>query len=71
MLYARCPSCGKSLSQLVIKYEEELKQICDNPSTSLMEKKTEKIKLINNLGLKRYCCKTRMLTFIDSINIII
>ena len=71
MLYARCPTCGKSLSQYVIPYEEELSKICDNPSLSKLEKDKEKSKLINNLGFKRYCCKMRMLTFIDSINIIL
>lgn len=70
MLYPRCPTCGKILANLEIDYEEAKKKICDNISLNEEQKNAEKEKLVNSLGLERYCCKTRILKYLDVINII-
>ena len=71
MLYIRCPSCGKSLAHIQIPYEEAKEEICNNPNLSLKEKHEAKIKLVNSFGLKRYCCKTRLLTYLDTVQFIV
>lgn len=70
MLYPRCPTCGKNLSNIEIPYEEAKQKICDNPSLTDEQKDTAKQKLVNSLGLERYCCKTRLLTYLDVVRII-
>ena len=70
MLYVRCPTCGKKLAHLEIQYEEAKEKICNNPSLTQTQKDDAKKKLVNSLGLDRYCCKTRLLTYLDTVHII-
>jgi DNA-directed RNA polymerase subunit N (RpoN/RPB10) len=70
MLYPRCPTCGKKLSHLELKYEDKLEDILNNPKLTENQKNVEKQKLVNSLGLTRYCCKTRIITYLDTIKII-
>ena len=70
--YMTCPSCGFFLGKITEKYEIEKEKICSNP-TSLQEKKDEEMsKLITSsmfveLGLKRYCCKMRLMSYKDMV----
>jgi DNA-directed RNA polymerase subunit N (RpoN/RPB10) len=70
MLYARCPSCGLKLADKEVAYEKGLLMICDNPKLSDDERDKQKRILVNSLGLKRWCCKQRALTYIDLIKIV-
>lgn len=70
MLYLRCPSCGTKLANHELEYEEKLKQICNNPNLSDKQEREAKEKLVNSFGLKRYCCKTRLMSYVDVIKII-
>lgn len=70
MLYPRCPTCGKKLSNIEVNYEEAKEKICNNPSLNKEQKNEAKQKLVNSLGLDRYCCKTRLLTYLDTVRII-
>ena len=65
MLYLTCPTCGYFLGQKVIKYEEEKEKICFNPKLTPEEREHELSKLLCSLGLRRYCCKMRMMTYKD------
>jgi DNA-directed RNA polymerase subunit N (RpoN/RPB10) len=58
-----CPSCGYLLGQDVIKYESEKNKICSNPKLTQDEKDEKMSVLHKSLGLKRYCCKTRIMTY--------
>lgn len=65
MLYITCPTCGYFLGQKNISYEEGKQKICANPELSAEQKEKEITKLLLSLGLKRYCCKMRMMTYKD------
>ena len=70
MLYPRCPTCGKVLANLEIDYNEAKNKICNNSSLNEEQQNAEKEKLINSLGLERYCCKTRVLKYLNLIDFI-
>lgn len=70
MWYTRCPSCGTNLAHLELDYEKAKQKICDNPKLTEEQKNEQKSKLVNSLGLVRYCCKSRVLTCLDTVNII-
>ena len=65
MLYITCPTCGYFLAQKTLEYEQGKEQICTNPKLSSEEKEKELTKLLLGLGLRRYCCKMRMMTYKD------
>lgn len=65
MLYMTCPTCGYFLGQKTIQYEQGKIAICANPNLSGSEREKELSKLLLGLGLKRYCCKMRMMTYKD------
>ena len=66
----RCPTCGTLLGDIQLKYEEDTKKI-DSSNLSVDDKNNEKAKILNTYGLDRYCCKTRILGYVDIVNIII
>lgn len=71
MLYIRCPTCNRLLGHLQLPFETKLHKIMENDKLSEDEKITAKQELINNeLGNIRYCCKTRLLTYIDVVKIV-
>ena len=65
MLYITCPTCGYFLGQKNLEYEEGKQKICTNPNISAEEKEKATSKLLLSLGLRRYCCKMRMMTYKD------
>lgn len=71
MLYSACPTCGTLLADKQLDYEEKLKKICDNPKLSQEDKDKQKMELINSMGLERYCCKMKLMTYVDLIKIVI
>ena len=71
MLYIVCPTCGYFLGQKTLEYEEGKKTICSNPKLTAEEKEKELSKLLLGLKLKRYCCKMRMMTYKDIVEIIL
>jgi DNA-directed RNA polymerase subunit N (RpoN/RPB10) len=71
MLYPKCPTCGKLFADIVLVYEEEMTKICNNPNLNSKQKDEGKAKLINSLGLERYCCKMRLISYIDMAELLI
>lgn len=71
MLYITCPTCNYFLGKKTIKFEENKQNIIDNPKYSNEEKEELISKLVLSLNLKRYCCKMRIMSYKDIINIII
>ena len=70
----RCFTCGKVLSDKWNYYckEVEKKQEQEsvlNVNSKTMQKTTEG-KVLDALGLKRYCCRRMMISHVDLINII-
>ena len=70
MIYLKCPSCGTVIGNRQIMYENGLSEIMDNKNTNNTEKLELKTKLLNELGLSRYCCKMRVITYINLPNIV-
>ena len=71
MLYITCPTCGYFLGQKTLEHEEGKYKICSNPKINQEEREKELSKLLLGLGLKRYCCKMRMMTYKDIVQDII
>ena len=69
MLYPKCPSCKTILANKQLIFEAEMKKICEK---KLSDDQQDKLKreLLDKLELKRYCCRQRMLTYTDLIDII-
>ena len=71
MLPPNCFTCGMLMSDIELEYEKKLVEIENNASLTPEQKNERKIKLIDSLGLKRYCCRMRLLGYVDKVNIII
>jgi DNA-directed RNA polymerase subunit N (RpoN/RPB10) len=71
MLYFKCPTCRTILSNRQIPYEKGLEKIINDKSLTETQKEEEKRKLVNSLGLKRYCCKMRLMTYTRKVKIIL
>jgi DNA-directed RNA polymerase subunit N (RpoN/RPB10) len=65
MIYATCPTCGFLLASKANEYEEKKKEICDNPNLNIEEQEIKIQELIYSLGIRRYCCKMRLMTCKD------
>jgi DNA-directed RNA polymerase subunit N (RpoN/RPB10) len=65
MLYPTCPTCGYFLGQHTEEWERISDEICNNPKFSEEEKGIKKQELLLSLGIDRYCCKMRMMTYKD------
>tara|TARA_B100000902_G_scaffold396420_1_gene457371 strand:- start:10743 stop:10958 length:216 start_codon:yes stop_codon:yes gene_type:complete len=71
MLYPVCPTCQFILADKQIPYEKGYEKIINNDKLSNEKKQNEIEELLNNLGLIRYCCRMRMISFIDQSKLII
>jgi len=70
MLYLTCPTCGYCLGNKQLQLEEQKRKICENPELSTEDKEQMIKKAINDLKLRRYCCKMRFISYIDQVQII-
>lgn len=75
----RCLTCGKVIGDLYNAYQREIKKETSTGDTSTSDtinmstkkiEKTHRGKVMDKLGLKRYCCRRHMLSHVDLINII-
>jgi len=57
--------CGYPLCVVSNKFRTERQKICNNLELSESEKAEEISKLINSLGLRRYCCKMTLMTCVE------
>ena len=75
MLPPRCFTCGHVLADLEIEYEEGLNQIDNNNKLTDDQRSELKRKLVNKLlpgrWSKRYCCRARLLSYVDLIKVVI
>jgi DNA-directed RNA polymerase subunit N (RpoN/RPB10) len=70
MLPMRCFTCGTLLGDIQLFHERDIKKI-DSSKLSDDEKNKKKEELINTYGLELYCCRTRLLGYVDIVNEII
>lgn len=75
MLPPRCFTCGHVLADLELEYEDGIQQIDNNIKLNDEQKAEAKRKLVNKLlpgrWTKRYCCRTRLLSYVDLIKVVI
>jgi len=75
MLPPRCFTCGHVLANLELEFEDKLQQIDNNVNMSTEDKSKAKRELVNQLlpdrWKKRYCCRARLLSYVDLINVVI
>lgn len=70
MIYIRCPSCGSFIGNRQYEYDQQVKEIESDPKLDNDEKNKKKTDVINSLGLQNYCCKMRVITYIDLTTVI-
>lgn len=61
MIYPKCPTCRTKLSNKELLYRAKLEEICNNDKLTHIEKDKLKKKILDDLELKRYCCRMRMM----------
>jgi DNA-directed RNA polymerase subunit N (RpoN/RPB10) len=66
-----CPTCGYFIGQKILEYETGKETICLNSKLSQADKEKEISKLLLSLNLRRYCCKMRIMTYKDIVQIIL
>jgi DNA-directed RNA polymerase subunit N (RpoN/RPB10) len=69
----RCFTCGRVMADIVDYYENEKANIEENKKIDKLYKNFEKIHtahILDNLGLKRYCCRRNLIANIDMMEII-
>ena len=70
----RCFTCGKVIADKWNYYCKEVAKKQDNESVLNVNSKnmqtTVEGKVLDKLGLKRYCCRRMMISHVDLINII-
>ena len=73
----RCMTCGKVIGNLYQEYLKRTKDYTDEHTelntidmNSKVVQKTKKGVVMDELGLKRYCCRRHLLTHVDLIDII-
>jgi len=71
MLYLSCPTCNKFLGEKTFEWETKSDEICSNPNLTIEEKEEKKQELLLSLGLRRYCCKMRMMSYVKLVDIIL
>jgi len=68
----RCMNCGNVLADKWLFYQQKVKELRGSTTPIYMDGKsipdTAELKVLNHLGLKRYCCRKHMLTHVDLID---
>lgn len=69
MLYFKCPTCRTLLANKQLVYEKRLAEIC-NSNKSKEEKNKLKQQLLDEIELKRECCRMRMMGYVKLIDVV-
>jgi DNA-directed RNA polymerase subunit N (RpoN/RPB10) len=69
----RCFTCGKVMADISDYYDKEKNKLEETNDVDSAYKNFEKIhtgKILDSLGLKRYCCRRNLIANIDMMDII-
>ena len=69
----RCFTCGRVMADICDYYEIEKAKIEENKNIDPMYKNFDKIHtghILDELGLKRYCCRRNLIANIDMMHVI-
>lgn len=64
MIYAVCPTCGFCLADKEVPYTTQWSRVVLNPKLSDADKQQARRKILDELGVRRYCCRMRMMSSI-------
>ena len=68
----RCMNCGNVLADKWLYYQQKVKELRGSTTPIYMDgtsiPDTAELKVLNHLGLTRYCCRKHMLTHVDLID---
>lgn len=70
MLPPVCITCGFLLADKQLLYERQY-ELIKNENLSEDKKMIKIIKLLHDLGIKRYCCRSRIISYVDQAKLII
>lgn len=71
MEYMTCPTCGYCIGNKSIEFNKKKEEICCDKSLSEEEQEKKIQKVLMKLGLRRYCCRFRLMTCVDLSKIIV
>ena len=71
MLPPLCVTCGRLFADIELDYEKGKLEIENDTTLDQKQIKEKNCMLLNNLKIFRYCCRSRVLTYVDTIKIII
>ena len=70
MLYPVCPTCKMLLADKQIPYEKAMEDL-SNKNLSDKQISEERQKLFQKLGITRYCCKMRLISYVDHSKVVV
>jgi DNA-directed RNA polymerase subunit N (RpoN/RPB10) len=70
MLYPRCPTCGTILANKQLPYEQMTEELCESKTLSQEELDKKRMEILDKLNIKRICCRSRVITYIDKVKLI-
>ena len=72
MSYIVCPTCNRLIGDKIILFDEGIQKICNDPTLTQEQQDEKKIKLMDSLKIPkdRYCCRMRLMTYRDLVNIV-
>ena len=71
MLHPKCIGCGKFLADIQLDYELSKNNIESDKKLDIEEKREKMKEILNNLYIKRWCCRMQVITYCKLIDIII
>ena len=70
-VYIKCPSCGRLLADKELLFDKGIKEI-NNEILNDDEREQRIMKLVDSLQIPKnnYCCKLRIMTYVDLYNVV-
>lgn len=70
-VYIKCPSCGRLLADKELLFDKGIKEI-NNEILNDNEREQRIMKLVDSLQIPKnnYCCKMRIMTYVDLYNVV-
>ena len=70
-VYIKCPSCGRLLADKELLFDKGIKEI-NNEILNDDEREQRIMKLVDSLQRPKnnYCCKMRIMTYVDLYNVV-
>jgi DNA-directed RNA polymerase subunit N (RpoN/RPB10) len=64
-------SCGRLLADIQLDYERMIRAIDEEAKASEELKAEKKTQVLDKLHLKRYCCRSQVLGYVDLVDVLI